>query len=291
MMRNGLIPIAIGVFSCQLALAKDFKKSYQIPPGAQITIVNFLGNIKVTGHKGKDIELVAYMKSPEGDSVVIDEERFGDAIRIFSRDSLFAPPKEFPSPKPFAPPKQFGPPREFGPLRGFGPPRGSAPPKEPGPPAPAIAPNAKVDFEIRIPQTIEYKIIRINTLNGNVEVSNVKGRFWITSQRGSVELKDVKGSTTASSTSGNVSVYLEKTRDRNAMDFSSISGNVEVHAPSNLDASVDMRCLSGLLKTDFSIEVQEYRYGMGKFALGKVGEGLQSLNIRSNSGRCSLLHK
>jgi hypothetical protein len=313
-MRNGIIPLAIGVFSIQLALAKDFKKSYSIPPASQVTIENFLGSIKVTGCKVREVTLTATMKSPEGDSITISDERFGDGIRIFSRDSQFIPPKEFgplrgpsqpmgPGPlggpgQPMSPGSLRGPgqPMSPGSLRGPGQPMSPGAPMGPGPfrgpgaPPQFVASNAKVDFDICMPQTIEYKSIRISTLSGEVKVSKVKGRFWITSQRGDVEVKEVSGWVTASSTSGNVNVFLERTKERSSMNFSSISGNVEVVAPSNLDASVDMRSLGGVLKTDFPIEIKDYRY-MGKFALGKLGTGIQNLSISSNSGRVNLLRK
>ncbi len=75
------------------------------------------------------------------------------------------------------------------------------------------------------------------------------------------------------------------------MTFRSISGNVEVSAPSNLDALVDMSTASGMLKTDFPIDVQERRYGPGREARGRLGSGKQILWINSQSGRVSLIQK
>jgi hypothetical protein len=289
-MRNGIIPLVMGILSFQLALAKEFKKSYLIPPASQVSIENFLGSIKITGCKGKEVTLTATTKSPEGDSITISDERFGDSIRIFSRESQFIPPKEF------GPLRGPGQPMGPGPLRGPGQPMNPGAPMGPGPfrgpgsPPQIVASNAKIDFDICMPQTIEYKSIRISTLSGEVKVSKVKGRFWITSQRGDIEVKEVSGWVTASSTSGNVNVYLERSQERSSMNFSSVSGNVEVVAPSNIDASVDMRSLGGVLKTDFPIEIKDYRY-IGKFALGKLGAGIQNLSISSNSGKVNLLRK
>jgi DUF4097 and DUF4098 domain-containing protein YvlB len=73
------------------------------------------------------------------------------------------------------------------------------------------------------------------------------------------------------------------------MKFTSISGNVTVRAPASLDASISISTLSGTLKTDFPIEIQQRRYMPGSSARGRLGSGTQNIVIRSVSGRVSLL--
>jgi DUF4097 and DUF4098 domain-containing protein YvlB len=73
------------------------------------------------------------------------------------------------------------------------------------------------------------------------------------------------------------------------MRFTSISGNVSVKAPDNLDALIEMSTLSGTLSTDFPLEVQERRYGPGRSARGRLGTGAISIRITTVSGRVSLM--
>jgi hypothetical protein len=301
-MRNGIIGFAIAWFGFQLAPANDFRKSYTIPPNSQVFIENSLGNIKLTSYKGKTVELIANKKGPEGDSIEINEDRSGDRIGIYARNPRFTPPK--PSygagaPKPFTPRKPFPPP---------GPPVPTAPPV-----SPSGVSKASVDFEIRVPQSIEYKQISLSSFfgsgnisvsevkgsfsiltgTGSVEVSEVKGHFSIQTRTGSVEIRNVIGQVTASSTSGTISVYLAHTNDDpRDLNYSSVSGNVIVRAPANLSAIIDMRSQSGLLQTDFPLNIQEARYGPGKFVLGgQLGKGKDKLRIYSNFGQVSLMHK
>lgn len=151
--------------------------------------------------------------------------------------------------------------------------------------------NAMVDFEVRVPQSVEYNFSRLSSVGGNLEVSNVIGRLRALSMRGSIKVKDVSGLVSASSHSGNVNVEIDEDSDRSNMRFSSISGNIEVRAPASLDAFVDMSSFSGLLKTDFPIEIQEMRYGSGRSARGKVGSGKQLLHLRSVQGQVSLIRR
>jgi len=151
--------------------------------------------------------------------------------------------------------------------------------------------NARVDFEVRVPEGVEYNFTRISSFSGNVNISGVAGMLSAESVRGNVALKDVKGLVNASSFSGNIQVDLGKAQNRSNMRFSSISGNIEVVAPADLDAVVDITCSSGLLKTDFPLEVQELRYGPARSARGRLGMGRQSLRIRSVTGRVNLVQK
>jgi DUF4097 and DUF4098 domain-containing protein YvlB len=151
--------------------------------------------------------------------------------------------------------------------------------------------NATVDFEVRVPKSVEYNFSRLASMGGKVKVSNVEGRLRAESMRGDVEIKSVRGLVTASSQSGNVRVEIDPGYDRSHMRISSISGNIEVLAPSSLDAFVEMSSIGGLLKTDFPIEIQEMRYGSGRSARGKLGTGKQSLHLRSVTGQVSLMQK
>jgi hypothetical protein len=151
--------------------------------------------------------------------------------------------------------------------------------------------NARIDFEVRVPNAIEYNFTRIFSFSGNVYIEGVAGRLRAESVRGSVALKDVKGLVSAMSFSGNINVDIGKTQDRGNMMFSSISGSIDVSAPSDLNALVDISCSSGLLRTDFPLEIQELRYGPGRSARGRLGTGMQILHIRSVTGRVNLIKK
>jgi len=148
--------------------------------------------------------------------------------------------------------------------------------------------DASVEFEIRVPNSIEYNFARLSSFGGNVEVTDVIGQLRAESVRGNVELSDITGLVSASSFSGNVKIDIGKTQDRNNMRFSSVSGNIDISAPSNLDALIEMSSASGMLKTDFPLDIQESRYGPGRSARGRLGTGKQILRVRSVTGRVSL---
>jgi hypothetical protein len=151
--------------------------------------------------------------------------------------------------------------------------------------------NASVDFEIRVPKSVEYNFSPLKSLSGNIEVFDVVGRVWAESVGGSVEIRDVQGLISASSNTGSVHGDFKQAPLYSKMWFRTISGSILVKAPFNINAMVKMQSGAGLLKTDFPIEIQEMRYGPGKFVDGKLGTGNQMVDIRSVYGNISLIKK
>ncbi len=147
--------------------------------------------------------------------------------------------------------------------------------------------SASVDFDIRVPKTVEYNFGRLVSVSGNIQVTDVMGNLQVECVSGNVDVNGVSGVVSASAVSGNVIVDLKKAGSGN-MKFSSVSGDVDVRAPANLDADVEMSTISGSLKTDFQLEVHEPRYGPGRSARGRLGSGEHSLRITTVSGRVSL---
>jgi hypothetical protein len=149
--------------------------------------------------------------------------------------------------------------------------------------------NASVDLEIRVPKSIEYNFSPLKSLSGNVEVFNVTGSVWAESVGGNVAIHDVQGLIRVSSISGNVQADIKQTPLVSKMWFRTISGSILIKAPIKLNAMVKMQSDAGLLKTDFPIEIQDRRYGPGKFADAKLGSGIQTVDIRSVYGNISLV--
>jgi hypothetical protein len=150
--------------------------------------------------------------------------------------------------------------------------------------------NASVNFELRVPQNVEYNYERLSSVSGSVVVDNVTGKLRAESVSGDVDIQNVTGVVSASAVSGNVDVQINDLKGAGDMKFSSVSGSVNVKAPLSLDADIEMSSISGSLKTNFPIEVQEQRYGPGRSARGRLGSGSHGLRITTVSGRVSLTH-
>ncbi|MFL6278215.1 MAG: DUF4097 family beta strand repeat-containing protein [Blastocatellia bacterium] len=149
--------------------------------------------------------------------------------------------------------------------------------------------EASIRFDVQVPRAVKYDFDHISSVSGNVKVSQVSGRVHATSVSGEVKVEGVSGSVTAKSVSGDVEVEINRLDGASEdMKFSSVSGNVNVRMPSEIDADVDMSSLSGGIHTDFPIEVTKERFGPRTSARGKLGNGSRRLQLSSVSGSLSL---
>jgi DUF4097 and DUF4098 domain-containing protein YvlB len=149
--------------------------------------------------------------------------------------------------------------------------------------------NVSVRFDVKVPSGISYRYDSITSVSGDVNISNVKGDLHVKSVSGAVSVKGAAGAVNAASVSGDVEVEIQSLEgaDR-AMEFNSVSGDVDVKLPGNLDADVKMSTLSGELKTDFPLQVEEKERGPGRSASGRLGNGSRSLKLSTVSGDINL---
>jgi DUF4097 and DUF4098 domain-containing protein YvlB len=239
-------------------LAQDFQKTYSMQPDSSIRIRSISGEVRIQGYDGARIEIEGFKIIRNCDRVEIVDRSTESQIDVDVRY-----------------------------------PQGNC--------------NASVNFKVRVPRNTKYSFDLIRSISGNVYLTDVAGRVKAesisgfvqleniggtvsaSSVSGNVNVQNVNGMVSASSTSGNVEVYLRQIEGSGDMVFSSISGNVQVRAPQTLDANVTMSTLSGRLKTDFEVEVQQKRYGPGYSARGRLGTGTHNIQIRSVSGAVSLM--
>jgi DUF4097 and DUF4098 domain-containing protein YvlB len=150
--------------------------------------------------------------------------------------------------------------------------------------------DANIRFEVQVPRSVKYDYDHIASVSGDVRVTGVTGRLNASAVSGDVHITDVSGSVSVSSVSGDVQVEINRLDGADDMKFNTVSGDVSVTLPGNLDADVDMSSFSGSIKTDFAIEVRSERYGSRNSARAKLGEGTRRLKMSSVSGDLSLRH-
>lgn len=151
--------------------------------------------------------------------------------------------------------------------------------------------NAGVNFEVHVPEGMPYHFSRISSVSGNVEFDGFYGSINAESVSGNVEIRNVRPiAVNAKSVSGNVNMEiarLDTTAPVN-IKLSSISGNVDVKAPADLNAEIAMSSISGSLKTDFPLEIQKQSAGAGQSVSGQLGDGMHSITMNTISGRINL---
>jgi hypothetical protein len=240
-------------------VAQDFRKTYELGSGGSIRVGNVSGDVNVAGYAGETIQIVGYKEGRDQDKLWVEDTSTAGAVNVKVR---------YPE---------------------------------------NCNCQASIRFEVKVPQNGNYRFEKISSVSGSVEVTNVSGELNASSVSGNVSVKNINGPVkansvsgnvevghvngvaSAKSTSGNVEVEVVQLNGAQDMDFGSVSGDVRVKLPSNLDADVRMSTMSGGLKTDFPLTIEQPEHGPGKRATGKVGGGSRQLKLSSVSGNVSLL--
>ena len=293
-----MVPRCIILFAMTLSLpavaVADFHKIYDNAADKRITILTLHGDIKLSGYDGKSIDISAVKKGPDRDRVEIEDASFGNHIHIFPRylepernnatvDFEIRVPKEIfynAGPAIEKPSK----PQEKSPDgRTFSPRPKQFPGETPKPPMASIPPKTPPGA---LPHTIYLK-----SNSGQITISDVAGSIRAETGGRNIEVQNVEGMLYVSSVSGDIRGLLKQTSRRSVLQFSSISGNISVQAPDDISAQVRIQSSTGQVKTDFSLEVRDMRYGPGRSIQGKLGDGNHVLNIRSVSGAINFFKK
>ena len=141
--------------------------------------------------------------------------------------------------------------------------------------------DTRVDFEVRVPNGVRFEGY---TVAGDVRATGMTAFVSASSVSG-----DVHVSTTdlarASSVSGSVDVTMGRSDWADRLSFSSVSGNVTLTIPGDLDTEFSASTVSGEIESDWPVTVTK---ASPRSMRGTIGRGGRSLNLSSVSGDITL---
>ena len=278
--RIGLVVLCLNM----VVLAQDFQRSYRLAEGSKVGIKNVAGDVLVKGYDGTDIQVTAFKEGRDRDRLTIEDFSSGGSVDVrvkYPQDCNCEASIRFEVQVPRALNYNYD---------AFS----------------TVAGNIKIEEVMGM--------IRADNVSGLILLHNVAGTMYASSFSGDVVIErgtetasrsngrwrrgyrryfpgdQPAGSVLAKSISGNVKVALVQLANSslNQMEFSSLSGNVEVKMPNNLGADVEMSTIIGKLETDFPLTVVKSEIGLGSSARGRVGDGSRTLKITSTAGNVSL---
>lgn len=137
-----------------------------------------------------------------------------------------------------------------------------------------------VSFEIFTPWNTD---LEIDSHNGSITISDIRGRLDLASHNGSVRLTRVTGNITGITHNGSIQVELVgNTADLQQMDVSTHNGSVTLSVPASFSARLETRTNRGRLDSDFPISVQG-RIDRGDMNFN-IGSGGPLIRVGTNNG-------
>jgi hypothetical protein len=111
-----------------------------------------------------------------------------------------------------------------------------------------------VSFEVFVPTQAD---LLLQTHNGGISISDVRGRMEFEALNGGVSLKRLAGSVKGQTTNGGLSIELSGDRwDGEILDVRTTNGGINLSLPENYNARLETGTTNGGLRVSFPITVQ-----------------------------------
>ena len=159
----------------------------------------------------------------------------------------------------------------------------------------------KMDFQLQVPRSMDLKLRTVNS--GRVSVRDVMGNFSVRNVNGGIEMQDVGGGKAQARTvNGGVKVIFRE-NPREAGDFGTINGPVELYFTRGLSADFRFKTMNGHIYTDFemtSLPAQaatserhdgKFIYHSDRYTGGRVGAGGMEIKADNLNGDIRVLER
>lgn len=142
--------------------------------------------------------------------------------------------------------------------------------------------DVEVDFVVKVPRGVAFEG---NTVNGDVEATNLTGAVELNTVNGGVRLETSAGDARANTVNGSINAII-RTVGQRALRFSTVNGGITLSLPAGLNADVEARTVNGSIQSDFPISVTG-RINPRRLA-GRIGQGGRELDLETVNGSIRL---
>ena len=136
-----------------------------------------------------------------------------------------------------------------------------------------------VSWEVMVPRDTD---LRIETHNGGISVTDVRGAIDFDALNGGVHLSGVAGDVRGHTTNGGLTVELDGSRwDGDGLDAETTNGGVTIRVPANYSARLETGTVNGGIDLDFPVMVQGR---VGRRLSTTLGEGGATVRAVTTNG-------
>ena len=140
--------------------------------------------------------------------------------------------------------------------------------------------RASMNLEIRLPSNVE---IDASSVSGTVEVVGAQGDVRAGSVSGDIRMDGLRAtSIEARTVSGEIIAGVESLTGSGPLSFKSVSGDVKLDLPRNLDADLSMSSVSGQLDSEFQMTLGGR--SSRRRIVARIGRGGRELSLTTVSG-------
>ncbi len=244
--RPLLISVAFLAASGAMAdVTEEQSWTFDLDEGGRISLENINGNVTVTGHGGRDVEIVAFKKA--------GKQEYLDGIEIIIDDSPDAIHIETKHPK-----------KGVGGWFNWG---GDS--------------SGSVTYRLKVPSYANLEAVE--SVNGDVSVSGVYGIVKAGTVNGQVEASDLSSHARIETVNGSVNATFASLSGSQKATCESVNGRVTVQLPDDADTSVSAETINGGIDgSDFGLKAN--KGFVGRDLEGEIGSGSARLALSTVNG-------
>ncbi len=139
--------------------------------------------------------------------------------------------------------------------------------------------SSTVDYTVYVPRQTSLKI---NSTNGEINVSAVEGNIRLETTNGEINAKDIGGEVRAHTTNGDIEIEIVSIAPSEDVEIGTTNGSIKVYLPEDVGAHIRAKTTNGSIKSDFHIPVKG-KYNSKK-AEGDLNGGGAEIILRTVNG-------
>jgi hypothetical protein len=231
-------------------LTETIDKTFDVRPGATLTLSNVNGRITVAAWDQPRVRVVAY-KEVKGDGDDVQAALKELKVEMTPREGGLVVNTRYP--------RKEGVSSIFDWLSGD-------------------RVNAQVRYEVTVPRTMN---VDVETVNGSIRIDGINGKHELETTNGKIEVARCSGSLEAETTNGAIYAELTSVAKNQPLRFETTNGRIEVTLPANLAVDVDAGTTNGSIHSDLPVSATS----ISKNSLrGSINGGGTSLHMRTTNG-------
>lgn len=145
---------------------------------------------------------------------------------------------------------------------------------------------ASVEYTLTVPRTVRLDEIKL--INGSLDVQGVSGEVRASCINGHLTARSLGGRVKLSTINSRVDAQFERLV-QSPVELSSVNGPVVLTLPSDSKAELEASTVSGSIRNDFGLPVNNHRY-VGHDLRGELAGGGTRIQLRNVNGTIDIRH-
>jgi DUF4097 and DUF4098 domain-containing protein YvlB len=146
--------------------------------------------------------------------------------------------------------------------------------------------------------SVEYKVMAprgavlrgIDTVNGEVRISNFTNQTTAAAVNGKVAASNLKGNAKLSTVNGEVAAEFDQLDANSSILLETVNGRVTLTLPSDINATLTADSVNGTISNEFGLSVRKGRF-VGRDMRGRIGSGDARVKLSSVNGALAVNRK